>query len=848
MQLQFQDPVVEHLQKSFAVVSWKPPSQLSGTSPRRVAWRYCIEWRGENETEEFSKRLDDITTTIFFVPLSLDNETHLVRVHAKGILLHGDVTSTAACSGRVTIDPGVSTSPWLPVSNASDRLYIAVADALLLLSTPTFDSEVLDSSERDVEFIGCGGAKQFSFSVSRVRYHRSSNDHHQTFYFISVDYPGGRVGGKLQLSDIKQWAESDDSTVVISGCETRVRHVFSLMTSLFESEPPKTKNILCILFGGERPDMVQSPLPIVRGSSLMLFVGCTTNKQSPYAAGAHLIVETDSGGQPRLEVSWGLPERDIGGGWDMHLTLLKLFASTRRMSILDATKALSPSVSSLSYSDNDGCFLNVALKGRHLHFRPRVLFSVGGVYALGSLLQQSPSLVIATVRAADLVHRVIEGAVKLVVIVTTTFGASEIACDLKFTQEFQESANAELVKAWFATPATTFLNSSILVECLSSTYGGESAENSTSTELLLGLEYAAEAVKSAVPNSASLFARVANAAAKAVNTPPITLQPLQRYASQLLPVLAEYFCKGSIIRLQKQASTFCLRLSSVFTCLDDAQYLNKVRSLVSVLCPDAPSATNQWSLLVSESVILGTIVRHLGESFCPRGVEIPLCSQIPFEQFYMAMIPLLQPRGGAPREIVLDAAALWTVSLVHQLRLFHMTTSYIVVCGAPGSGCTSLTKLIESVLQETVSRQRVLVRCIGDRFDDLKEVLRLGCSVHVLVVGEVADVVDTARHAEELNGYVVIPLRQPIWYVTTKLDEHIADAGEVRNLDPEEIVRKLHEVVEKKCQLRCPGWVHVSRKVALATAPQVRLQGITPGVAQCLVTETRRLVKTIVGH
>ena len=551
-------------------------------------------------------------------------------------------------------------------------------------------------------------------------------------------------------------------------------------------------------------------------------------------------------------------EEELGEAFNLSESLPIIYAAVNDVDVGKATEAFAPSVENCGCSISDGAFMDVVVTGQHLHLEPKIFISVGGSIVPVKVVSCAPTKIVGSTTILALPQSVaLRGELDVEVSITTSFGSEmNRSCTCTVPSELAALATTQAggrggPDAWLRGPPVVMLQNSVVVEALLTSITSGQFHPCPSTRILAEVEHVADILHSAIPSNVnvSIFARVANAAARAVQSGPLPPIPLPKIAKRefLATTLAEFLRNDEpTSKLRLQFSPWITRIVTAMPWLEEAAYTARLKVLLQFLLGTDSNAVaercGQAPLLLVESALHGLIfrlLRRLSQRSMKATDRLP--AVLSFEAFYDAMIPVLQKRGVVPpSEILLDAAFLWTSSMMFQLRRDYLFSKLVVVTGSHGSGRTTVTNELKKLSKEladiSVDRREmmILVRR-STRPLLIRDVLQLGLPMSLVVTGEVTDVesFDVVEMFRMLKNSAVCPSTQHLHPVVTKIDECLDDAtsGDGATADgttttPMEWCKRARSVLERKCATISREFMTADGAVLLAVQPKPHFKGI----------------------
>ncbi|KEG12317.1 Trypanosoma vivax [Trypanosoma grayi] len=462
---------------------------------------------------------------------------------------------------------------------------------------------------------------------------------------------------------------------------------------------------------------------------------------------------------------------DVSG----HLRILS------RLLLPGGDAVLSPVITAVTHTVEDGTIVSLRITGTNLQYKPQIcVSSQSGWPAAASVTSVSPRQVTATFSLVEMVG--LESSVRrkplrqlrvdvafLTDIGYTSYENHPIEVPSDVTKLLFLGCRSKLSHAWLLSLPMNLIDNAIVVEPLLTTPVTKDTHKPSftpqiSTQILGAIATASEVAShyATKKQSVSLFTLVANVAARVSNsglptqamTPMPIRVPFKGEAELLHTTMGEYVNskKRTVSTLLSKLTTWKQRLQQGLPWLSDSKYGGKVRSLLSLFENVPPPRDTP---LVSLELSLFThILRYLRNTCGVSNLRhlTSLHQSMSFETFYQHVHPLFLASvpaiESAASDILLESAALWAVCLIFHLRCCYLFTHIVAVTGCPGSGCSTMCNTITRLSAEHNYRfkwsQRVrsvvIRRAAECELDDLKEVLLLGLSVTVIVVGEFADI------------------------------------------------------------------------------------------------------------
>lgn len=347
-------------------------------------------------------------------------------------------------------------------------------------------------------------------------------------------------------------------------------------------------------------------------------------------------------------------------------------------------------------------------------------------------------------------------------------------------------------------------------------------------------------------------------------------------ASTFLSALTEHIHKRRPARsFQGSCAAWRSKLLVAFPWLADGTYRSKLQTLIDVLVLKRPTqsssgaasakgntsaspASGNLSLPSSPNTVVPPSTAFFGQDlqqdvsnvialealltthvfdFLSRGARVfpnatflePFTNLMAFEVFYRSIHPLLiaatagdsqLPNIRTPLDVFLEAAALWVIAILFQLRLQHALHRIILVC-TPARGCGSATLMNELKLMRNDDEHDVLGTTLATRkpLPTTASTSSLGESMNVLAAPSEAIAAGTIQPAAPAAPSTTTKtLRQLQRVVIHRLiAETIDDAVDVANLCGDVIIvfaAEAHVVC-------CPASQHWLREVSSKRAGRV---------------------------
>ncbi|RNF05590.1 Trypanosoma vivax [Trypanosoma rangeli] len=441
---------------------------------------------------------------------------------------------------------------------------------------------------------------------------------------------------------------------------------------------------------------------------------------------------------------------------------------------------LLPAIKAVEHTVEDGVVVCLHITGANLQYRPQICVSShGGWPTQVSVTHVSPRQINATFSLVAMLS--VESSKRLKPLrrlrvdfafltdightsyVNYTIDVPEDVAELIFLEN-----RSEIPHSWIFSQPMNLINNAIVIEPLLTTPMTKEPRKfelvrQASTEILEALYSIGEIGSYYVikKQNVGLLSFVANVAAK-VSTSSMTSQSMTPMTIEA-PLtrervferkLGEYINskKRAVSSLLSSLATWKQRLHRGLPWMCDTNYRDKLCYLLSVFEQTRPAPDTS---LVSLEISLFTFVLRFLRNTC--GVEnlqhlISLHHYMSFEKFYQLVYPVFLASTptleNAAFVIVLESAALWAVCLIFHLRCSYLFKHLIAVTGCSGCGCTTICNALARLCMEqdysfrNSQRVRNILIChsVENELDDLKEVLLLGVSVTVVVVGEFADI------------------------------------------------------------------------------------------------------------
>ncbi|CCW65048.1 unnamed protein product [Phytomonas sp. EM1] len=270
--------------------------------------------------------------------------------------------------------------------------------------------------------------------------------------------------------------------------------------------------------------------------------------------------------------------------------------------------------------------------------------------------------------------------------------------------------------------------------------------------------------------------------------------PQLKEAIFLSQVLGAYN-EGKATRLTEflsHMSSWKMRIFRGLPHLSDATYEMILQRLLLLF--QEVDAAHELSLVGMELLLYASVLQHLRSSDSNIGsVEGHLypwiTDTLSFEKFYELLCPLFLPycslSGDIEAKMVREVSQLWSICLLLELRCVQALIHVAAVTGCHGSGrSTIINTLFSTLLDSRVvrSNKEVVLRQIdGDELELMQQVLGLGMSTTVFIVGELSDfsgtefssIVHTVQSSVKDYG------RQKVQLVVSKVDEHLQHYGAI---------------------------------------------------------------------
>ncbi|RNF15090.1 Trypanosoma vivax [Trypanosoma conorhini] len=496
-----------------------------------------------------------------------------------------------------------------------------------------------------------------------------------------------------------------------------------------------------------------------------------------------------------------------------HIDVSQQLRILSRLLLAGGEAALLPAIKAVAHTVEDGVMVCLHITGANLQYRPQLCASShGGWPTQVSVTRVGPRQIGATFSLVGMLSMESSRRLKPLRRLRVDFALlTDIGCTSYVNYTIDVPADvAELIfledrskipHAWIFSHPTNLIDNAIVIEPLLTTPTLKEPRKfelprQTSTELLEALASIGEVASyyAVKKQSAGLLGFVANVAAKvssssmvsqamtpmAIEAPPTSERVLERKLGEYV-----HSKKRAVSSLLSGLATWKQRLHQGLPWMSDTKYRDKLRYLWSVLekAPPAPGA----SLVLLEISLFTHVLRFLRSTCGMANLNhlISLHHYMSFEKFYHFVHPLFLASAptleNAALVIVLESAALWAVCLIFHLRCSYLFRHLVAVTGCTGCGCTTMCNALTRLCVEQDygfrSSQRVrnilICRAVEDELDDLKEVLQLGVSATVVVVGEFADIKGMAYKAiwGSLRRSVRNAESQRIYAFLSKVDE-----------------------------------------------------------------------------
>ncbi|ESL06873.1 hypothetical protein TRSC58_05446 [Trypanosoma rangeli SC58] len=528
---------------------------------------------------------------------------------------------------------------------------------------------------------------------------------------------------------------------------------------------------------------------------------------------------------------------------------------------------LLPAIKTVEHTVEDGVVVCLHITGTNLQYRPQICVSShGGWPAQVSVTHVSPRQINATFSLVEMLSMESSRRLKPLRRLRVDFAfltdlghTSYLNYTIDVPEDvaeliFLENRN-EIPHAWIFSQPMNLIDNAIIIEPLLTTPMTKERRKfelarQASTEILEALSSISEVASYYVikKQNVGLLGFVANVAAK-VSTSSMTSQAMTPMAIEAPLTRERVFEKklGEYINSKKRAVSSLLsnlagwkqQLHQGLPWMTDTHYRDKLCSLFSVLEKTRPAP---GASLVSLEISLFTFVLRFLRNTC--GVAnlqhlISLHHYMNFEKFYQLVYPLFLASTptleNAAFVIVLESAALWAVCLIFHLRCSYLFKHLIVVTGCGGCGCTTICNALSRLCMEQDysfrSSQRVrniwICHSVESELDDLKEVLLLGVSATVVVVGEFADITGMGYKATlgSLRRSVRNATNQRIYAFLSKVDELVGFcSGSISGLDEGvDLVAVLRDTARALVSEGAAGRDVPRHLVAVSFAPSVSL-------------------------
>ncbi|ORC89102.1 Trypanosoma vivax [Trypanosoma theileri] len=442
---------------------------------------------------------------------------------------------------------------------------------------------------------------------------------------------------------------------------------------------------------------------------------------------------------------------------------------------------LSPVINTLDHTLEDGVVVCLSIKGSNLQYRPHMCVSTRSGWPVNvSVTSVNPRHVTATFSLVEIMY--LESSVRhkplkrlqidiafLTDVGYTSFENYTIKLPGDISEILFFQTQKKLPSSWLFSQPMNLIDNAIVIEPFLTTTKimetrGIGFTPQISTYILGEIATIAELTNHyiAKKQSVNILTFVANVAAKVSNSgmpqqamTPMNIQiPPRREATLFEKVLGEYVIskKRTVSTLLSKLTSWKQKLQQGLPWLNDAKYVEKLRLLLSIFDKIPPS--RDIPIVSLELSLLTHLLQYLRNTCGVTNINhLKSLHQImSFEAFYQQVHPLflasIPASENAAIEILLESAALWTVCLIFHLRSSYLFMHLVAVTGCPGSGCTTICNTIAHLSAEEKYtfklserlRNVVIRRTAEYELDDLKEVLILGLSATVIVVGEFADI------------------------------------------------------------------------------------------------------------
>lgn len=499
-------------------------------------------------------------------------------------------------------------------------------------------------------------------------------------------------------------------------------------------------------------------------------------------------------------------------------------------SLCRTVKLYTPELLSVSAEVTNGFSVQLIVTGRMLHFDPKVLVAPvsgtslnGGGLAVAAISTVTPSKITVMCCLLDVVSATSSGesltSVVFTVSVETAAGSTtDTLVNLSVPSQIVCLMGKDsVVKSWVVGSPHQLLASSVALEPVLASMQTPTSSNLVphgTTKLLCAMESIAETVIANQPKKKenSFFSLMASKVSgtstssgvrnNSVNVPIAGLAAPAR-DDLLTKVLSEHIARRRPARSFLGWGQWKTRIFSTFLWLDDASYRKRLFSLTDMLDLRVASANLTRSHLATvtlEAAVVSKTVDFLLQSTPSLSFFEPLTQTMSFDHFYRLVHPLLvswhaerscalsspnDESGLIAFDLLREAADLWLVGLMLQLRMQYFFSRTFLVC-APTPGCGTSTvinhlKLIRSDEEFAEANHRlgggtVVRRLVAETLNDAFDVLEAGISVKILFVTEFSDLCGPAaqnwlracaKKQEDLGKHAAITI------LLTKLDESL---------------------------------------------------------------------------